>query len=349
MKSKSQIWSITLVGDIIVTLGLFAVIMCWLDPLLHYGKESKPLTYYKYNTLYSNPGIARYYDYDSVMVGTSMIQNTNVDLCDELFQCKMVRLPYSGGTTFNMKTILNICFNSHNDIKTVYWELDEFQLMGNAFEPRYPLPEYLYRNDHVSDLSYLLNLDIFYHYTINDIIGTLQKKVEPAERRGITLHGDFGRENMLLQYTRPEKNEVKTKFEDNVKNKVDANLENIITILEENPDTEFVFFMPPFSILYWDREMQHGTFDSTIEALQYAIENLLDYNNIKIFFYQFEKDIITNLDNYKDYSHYGYWINDTITEYISNNRNLMDKTNYKQMILDMKEYIETYNYDEILN
>lgn len=185
----SKKWTICLLVAVVVTLGIFACIMYWLDPLLHYGSESGVTTYYQYSQMYSNPGIAKHYTYDAVMVGTSMIENTDADLCDELFECNMVCLPYSGGTTYNMKTILDVCFASGNEIKTVYWELDEFQLSGSATEPRYPLPEYLYRTDHREDLSYLLNLDIFYHYGMNNILGTLRGEVRNAERRGVS----FGR------------------------------------------------------------------------------------------------------------------------------------------------------------
>ena len=74
-------WTITLLSAVAITLIGFACVMYWLDPLLHYGAESGPLTCYEYSEMYSNPGIAKHYEYDTVMVGTSMIQNTDVDLC----------------------------------------------------------------------------------------------------------------------------------------------------------------------------------------------------------------------------------------------------------------------------
>jgi hypothetical protein len=300
--------------------------------------------------MYSNPGIAKHYEYDAVMVGTSMIQNTDVDLCDELWECNMVRLPCSGGTTYNMKTILDICFESDNEIKTVYWELDQFQLTSSATEPRYPLPTYLYHDDHKEDASYLLNLDVFYHYGVNDIIGTLRGVTQTAERRGITFTGDFNREAMIASYSRPEVSKEITEFEtSSMKTKVDANLNNIETLLKENPETQFVFFMPPFSVLYWDSQLQNGNFDAVMEATEYAMGRLLTYKNVKIYFYQCEEDIITDLDNYKDFTHYGNWINDKITEYIAQDKNRVDVGNYQTVVQDMKEYIHAYDFETILS
>ena len=346
----SKKWTITMLLIIVLSLAAFAGMMYWMDPLLQYGAENDAITFYQYGEMYSNPGIAKQYTYDAVMVGTSMIENTDVDLCDELFGCDMVRLPYSGGTTFNMKTILDVCFASGNDIKTVYWELDEFQIFGSATEPRYPLPEYLYRMDHREDLSYLLNLDIFYHYGINNILGTLRNDAQPAERRGQTLTGIFGAEAMLSGYSRLEKStHSRSFFDSNLLEKVDSNLSNLEELIVAHPDTQFIFFMPPFSVLYWDRELCNGTFESTMDGVQYALERLLEYENVRIYFYQGEEEIITNLDNYKDFSHYGPWINNLITRYIAEGRNQVTQDNYKQLIGDMKSIIYSFDFEALLN
>ena len=123
-------WIICFLVMSLVALVAFAGIMYVTDPLIRYGKENGLFTCYEYQEMYSNPGIVRNYKYDTVLVGTSMIQNTDVQECNSLFGCDMVRLPYSSGTCYNMKTILDVCFERDNTIKTVYWELDEFQLFS---------------------------------------------------------------------------------------------------------------------------------------------------------------------------------------------------------------------------
>ena len=347
---KSKKWTITMLLVIVLSLAVFAGIMYWMDPLLHYGTENNTFTYYEYGEMYSNPGIAKHYTYDAVMVGTSMVENTDVDLCDELFGCNMVRLPYSGGTTYNMKTILDVCFASGNEIKTVYWELDEFQIFGSATEPRYPLPEYLYRMDHKEDLSYLLNLDILYHYGMNNILGTLRGEKQSAERRGETLTGTFSAEATLAGYSRPEQLTTIRSFSNStLPEKVDANLCNMEALILAHPETQFVFFMPPFSVLYWDAEIRNGTFESTMDGVEYALKYLLEYENVQIYFYQGDEDIITNLNNYKDYSHYGPWINNLITQYISEGRNQVTKDNVEQLIGDMKGTIYCFDFESLLN
>ena len=341
-------WIIGLIVATILSLFVFAAVMLFLDPVLNYGPEKVNMPYYHYTTIYTNPGIAKHYEYDSVMVGTSIIQNTDVDLCDELWRCNMVRLPYSGGTSYDMKSILDICFDSGNSIKTVYWELDQFQLMSSATEHRYPVPEYLYNYSWTDDLSYLLNLDVMYHYGLNNVLGALRGQKSPAERRGITFGGNYSKAAALSSYTRPEKSETISAFYGTaLETKVDANLNNILSVVKQHPDTEFVFFMPPFSVLYWDKEVRKGTFEATMDATQYALEKLVEHENVTVYYYQGEQEIISDLDHYKDYSHYGNWINDLLTQYIAEGRNQVTNENFREYIQEMKEYIYSIDFDAI--
>ncbi len=344
---KAQTWLISMIILSAVALSGFAGLMFLLDPLLQYGKESAPLTYYVYSEMYSNPGIAQHYEYDTVLVGTSMIENTDVDEFDKLMHTKAVRLPYSGGTALNMKTILDLCFSSGNDIRAVYWELDEYQLFSNPDETRYPLPEYLYRDDAKEDLSYLLNLDIFYHYAVNDIIGTLRGKVQPAERRGESFSGEFSKQAVLRSYSRAQES-GKPRDASVVMAKTEANLsQNIRPLIESHPETQFVFYFVPFSILYWDKEVREGNFNSTMDALEYAIGQLLCYENVKIYFFHQEEEIITDLDHYKDYSHYGKWINSYLTTAMAADRNRLTQKDYRQTLAAMRQYIYSFDFDAI--
>ena len=297
--------------------------------------------------MYSNPGIAKSYDYDAVMVGTSMVSNTDVDECEELWGCTMVRLPYSGGTAYNMKTILDVCFAFNDHIKNVYWELDEFQLFCDHTTPRYPLPMYLYRTDRLQDLSYLLNLDIFYHFDVKNLLATVQGKVQPAARTGETLTGTFSREAMLAQYTRPKSVRAAADSDAYIE-KVRLNLEyNILPLVESNPDTHFTFFFVPFSILYWDTEMRNGVLDADLDGVEYALEKLLACPNVEVYFYHDRWDIATDLDNYKDTSHYGKWINSWMTRAMADGVGRLTPDNYRDVLDDMRAYIRAYDFDAV--
>ncbi len=342
-------WIIILLSLLLVFVFTFATVMYFTDPLLQYGSEKSIFSYYEYTEMYSNPGIAKNYTYDTVLVGTSMIQNTNVDECDELLGCDMVRLPYSGGTTYNMKTILDVCFENNSGIEQVYWELDQFQILGSSTTPRYPLPEYLYNNSIWDDASYLLNLDIFYHYTVNNVLGTLRGQVASAERRGDTFSGTFSREALIQSYSRPPISVDHSSFSQQ-KSIVDANLNrNILPLLESHPDTKFTFIFVPFSMLYWDSDLRKGNFDAVMDATLYTIQTLLEYENAEVYFFQDRWDIATNLDNYKDLSHFGPWINSYITQAIATEDGKLTKDACVETIESMRSFVHNYDFESIFS
>ena len=105
--------------------------------------------------------------------------------------------------------------------------------------------------------------------------------------------------------------------------------------------------MVPFSVLYWDAELRKGSFDAVMDATQYVMEQLLSYENVEIFFYQGEEEIITNLDNYKDYSHYGTWINSYMTQAMAEGRGNVTPENCKAVIDEMRSFIHAYDFDSL--
>lgn len=346
---KHKKWSISLLSITALTLIIFSLVMYISDPLLKYGPEKDLFTYYEYTDTYGNPGIAKQYSYDSVLIGTSMIQNTVTDEFDQAFNCNVAKLPYSGGTAYNMSTILNICFKSGNDIDRVFWGLDESHLRGTPTEPRHPLPDYLYKDGHKKDLSYLLNMDIFYHYTLNNILETLKGNEQTLMPKYEQFTGNFDKESMLKTYERQPINASITTFDD-IKPNVDANLQlNILPFIESNPDTEFIFFMVPYSILYWDKEIRDGTFDSALDAVEYSISTLLEYDNVTFYFYQNETEIITNLDNYKDYTHYSPEINSFMIQSMKNDYGKITKDNLHSTIDQMRNDIKNYDFEALFS
>ena len=166
----SKKWFIILISLTLVVVIVFGGMTYFLDPLLQYGNERGPLTSRQYTEMYSNPGIAKNYDYNAVFVGSSMVENADVSELDDLFGCKTIKVPYSGASSFNHKHILDVCYDSGHKIDYVFWALDEYALTTDYMTPRYPLPEYLYDDDRTNDPSYLLNLDVFYFYTMKDTI-----------------------------------------------------------------------------------------------------------------------------------------------------------------------------------
>lgn len=342
-------WICVFLSVVVVIMCIFGGVTYSVDPLLQFHKEHPNITYYEYDEVYSNPGIALHHDYDTILVGTSLIQNTNMAEFRDLLICDPVRLSYSGGTSCNMKTILDIGFSSHNSIDTVYWELNKHQLVMPHDEPVTPLPEYLYGNDRSQVLSYLLNLDIFYRFTSHNILETLRGNVQNAAREGIMFTGDFSKEGALSQYSRSEQTDHPYPRDYYLQVGQENLAKNFLPLIRDNPDTKFVFFLVPLSTLFWDYEITHGTFDATFELYASVLPQLLEHDNVEVHFLIDEWNIVTDLNHYKDYSHYSPEINSYITQRLADKTKLLTRENYISVLKNAKEYLSAYDYESIFS
>ena len=345
---NSKKWVVSLVSITLAVVILFGTLQYILDPFLHYGGERGPLTFRRDSDLYGNPGIAMNYDYNAVLLGTSLAVNTDINELNEIFQCNTIKVTYSGGNSYNHNRILQVCYDYGHSVDKVFWELDETALAADAYTPTWPLPEYLYDDNQINDVSYLLNLDIFYFYTLFDIKQTLSNQSDSLMVEGPYKYDEsiYCRENALSSVPYPKQqceNKGNTFYEHNLNNNLEY---NILPMIKEHPETEFHFFMPPYSIFFWYLFKKDGTLDAAIYDARTALGKILEYNNAKVHFFQDHEEIITNLDLYMDYTHYKPEIISWMFDEMNKGNDLLTKDTYNQRLDDFYEYINTFDYDE---
>ena len=123
--------------------------------------------------------------------------------------------------------------------------------------------------------------------------------------------------------------------------------QNITSTAEQYPQVTFYLFWTPYNICYWDEMNQEGKLNYMLEAEKAAIEEILQYENIRLFSFSSNTELICNLDNYCDQGHYSPLINSEILKWIKNGDYELTKENYEQYIEQMKSFLSTYNYDAI--
>lgn len=116
--------------------------------------------------------------------------------------------------------------------------------------------------------------------------------------------------------------------------------ENVAMILSEiqsHPDTDYVIFFPPYSMLWWDSAFVQGKADSYFTILNYTMRKLLSCENVQLFYFQNEKEIICDLDNYMDMIHYSAEINRYMLEGITKGEKRVTKENLEEVLFSMQE------------
>lgn len=319
MNCKKWIFSvIALIVSALLAISSFVFIV---DPLTHYHEPWFGLYPLVENERYHNPGIAKNIQYDSVLVGSSMVQNSRVSDFDKEMNCKTVKLSFAAGSLCEYNDIINLSYKNHK-LKNVFWGLDVYSLMENVKDDESTLdslPRYLYDDDPFNDVSYLLNYDI-----LKLSARTALRMSTGGENYLDTAYYfadkyKFGKKYTLENYGEPEKEAEKpaSLYEESCKELVNK---NIVSLVEKHPETTFWFFFPPYSVLTWNNYKCDGRLSAALKAKETAYNTLKDYENVKFFDFQQLTDVTGNLELYKDFSHYNPTINSKMVSWMKDGK-----------------------------
>ena len=155
-----------LLGIFILGCILAMTLVIIVDPFFHYHKPLKGFPYLIDNQLSQNPGMAEHMEYDSVILGSSMTVNFQTDWFKELMGLNTIKLSYSGAYPKDQSNIMKIIFDSGHEVKEVFLGIDVITYMGGVDETKYPIPEYLYDDNYLNDIEYVLNKDVILNYIL---------------------------------------------------------------------------------------------------------------------------------------------------------------------------------------
>ena len=99
-----------------------------------------------------------------------------------------------------------------------------------------------------------------------------------------------------------------------------------------------------YSILYWYQQKQNGTLEAEIFNAKTAVGEILKHSNAKVHFFQNEERIITNLDLYKDYTHFKPEINSWMSKEMKSGSHALAKEDYTVRFEDFNRFVEEFAY-----
>lgn len=353
---KSTKWIKIFIGLFLLTLLLIGGINYIVDPFQQYrAKTFYPISFDIRDQRYKNAGLSKNFEYDSLILGTSMTENFVIDKVEKNLNFnKLIKLSISGGSAKEQSTTLQTAIENNKNLKNVLWGLDTLSFIGNPNRLRYgsnSFPFYLYDNNKLNDYKYLLSID------------TLKKSINILFKiNNEDSNYDF---NNMYQWQNKDEKEFKienvykawekrrTDFNKNstseqkfiyLKNNFDI---NFLPIIKNNSQINFTIFFPPYSILTFETFEEQNLVSDILEFKKYIFESLLPYKNVKIYDFQAEKSITHDLSNYKDLSHYHQRVNYWMIKQIKENKYLVTEENFNIYLEDLKKEILEYNLNKI--
>jgi hypothetical protein len=311
------------------------------------------------NERYRNAGFIRKYLFSEeakpaiVLVGSSMSQNIYLDDLKKSFKKEnVVRLVASGSYPKEQYIQLKHALNS-TKIDIVVWEMYRNWTDKNydKYPKNYLFPSYLYDNSITNDWPIIFN-DSMFRESIDRILG---KK----------LLGDLGWSNDVNSVSswelRARRSGAYTKWLSDVnREKIEKKRRSIldrkkvvrfdnklvippsidkyiIPLVKANPNTKFLLFFPPISIVRQLEDMDARRLDKKFKFERELVKLSLSTPNLHIHSFNRDYKTTNNMTNYKDSGHFNRNISLNFIERISSNMEYTDSL--ESTLLSQRDFI----------
>jgi hypothetical protein len=335
---------------IIIIIGIFNYIV---DPFHQYRvKTFYPIAYISKLQRYINPGFAKNYDYDSIILGSSISENFVISDVKKIlnFQ-KPIKLCISGTSAYEEGLTLKTALK-HKKVKNVLYGLDTFLFWGNPNRIRHgakTFPYYLYDNKILNDYQYIFSLDttvhsikVLYNALIDDKNSIKYNYDKMYQWQHTVPSSHFSKKYVLKKWDERKKSDIAYQPNNNFMFYKKSFDKNFLDLIKVYPNTNFIIYFPPYSILAYKLEQEQKVFQDRLKFKKYIFEATKQMSNVKIYDFQIAKNVTHNLSNYHDLDHYHQKINKWVLEQIKNNNFKVNEKNIDSILKEHEFQVNRY-------
>ena len=325
----------------LVLLAIAGVIDYEVDPFQQYRVPTfyKPRFYHPYQR-YENPGIARHYDYDRVIVASSFFENISGSEVDRAFgPGRTMNLCLSAMTAYDARKLLEVVLAARK-VKQVIYTVDYNAFSGapNRTGLPEPLPAYLYDSSIWNDYPYLLSI-----LTLRKSANILMHRDESGQSTDADKPWYWANEEefsakAVVRHLDPD--DLNRRFAQpprTMEGMWKSFEANVPALVAAHPDTEFLFVWPPYSLLVWMDFRQRGQLDVSLDFKRRFVQALAKYPNAHIFDFQARTEWITDFDQYRDIYHFSPRISSEIVRELAADRERETTANVEAYIARNRE------------
>jgi hypothetical protein len=287
-----------------------------------------PLQYYRRNTGYPLCENDRWqvaafihkFNFDTAVVGTSLTQNISLQRIRNQMGGNPIRLSIAGATIPEQLIVLKTALKT-GKLKRVIWGVDRPYF---SYPANMTLPTCFYKRRGDAHIRYLLNLDtlaqslrvllhqgnIKSHEALDSYNSWWQKEICAKDITLKIYEKELAAEQKSHQVTHKFRNEI---------------LADLLLTVKTHPDVEFILFFPPYSLAYHKKQyhVNRASYEDDYEFRKLLLNELLKINNVKVFDFETNLEMISDLNNYKDLSHYGKKVSDQIVDGIAKQKQIL--------------------------
>ncbi|NBL00945.1 MAG: hypothetical protein EOM50_23705 [Erysipelotrichia bacterium] len=268
--------------------------------------------------------LAKKAHYSSIFTSTSLGQNLDAKKLDQSFNTDTMKLSIYGGSLSDFSNLFTNAFSSGNKIDYVFWGIDIGMFVSDPSNSRFTTDLMFQTNSFNNSLSYLMNKQVL-EYSIQLLKNNSESNYSFDD--SYVWHSlKFGKDIALKSYNRGELSQYPHSY--TLLNNLDNTTEIVTNLISEHPQTTFILYFTPCSILYWDSINNADYLDDYITSLKIASSRLLQYDNVELFSFSTDLNIITDLDEYRDWVHHTSTIDNIVISSLESGSNRITKNNY---------------------
>lgn len=299
-------------------LSIVALVML-VDPFEIYHRALFYNPLYKSSTqMYSIPGIAKSYTYDSIIIGSSVTENCTPSVYDEALGGRFVKLSMNAGMARDHAKVMEVAFRTH-DVKHVVYGLDMFAYAQYYTNQKAVTPDYLYDADLLNDIQYWFNKSVLMG-EIPEALGQIGAPDENMSRDQMYFWEAPYMPTEKELYARVDLSGPMPEQADTARyiELAGLNIEyNLLPYIKAHPETRFSLFFPPYSKLYWAQQARDGSLEGYLAQRQLICEQVIGEPNVALYDFQVETQWTTDLSLYSDFIHYSSAVNDAMATAIA--------------------------------
>lgn len=347
---KEKFYIISFIIGSLALLGSVLLINYIVDPFFQFRVKNNE---YIINPRFCNLGLIKNYDFNTAIIGSSMVQNYDLSILRKNPEIKPLKLTFGG---LNLKEINSLYSTiDRNKVNTFIINADPPTFNANLSEVKSHFPAYLQGNNILDRLQYLLGYEATIRYTPVDVAlhFYLKNKTEeeiPQSLKSKMSIDDSGSYRNLDIYNnasllQAEYLQGKAVSQMNLKDmdqRMKDNTDYFFDFLNIDPQKgDYIFVLPPYSALYWYHAEINGYYSNIKTFVRQFIVESEKYKNVKILcFYDLEQ--ITDLNNYTDLTHFSPAVSDQIVENLFTDNYVLGSGNIEEVFDNLDRLVHEF-------
>ncbi|MFQ6759874.1 MAG: hypothetical protein ACLRFM_00520 [Alphaproteobacteria bacterium] len=328
---------------------VFMIAMIYVsDPYMIFHKKL-----WRHNRFYSDfrvqdYGLIKFMDFDNLILGSSMLENTSARVANEKLGGKWINLSFGAQRSFERFAIINWTMKNH-DLQNVIVSMDDHSFAPHRTEGGFDVN--LYNDDFFAKWKTYFKTNALTCVFFGKHCSMPETDVfdRPSAWIEYYRHRFGGFENWIA--AEHNDTQIQDVFRMLLENDTHCDLNNQdykktidteILPLFENQKTKFHLIIPPYSGIYWAYDFKK--FDCRMRPYKYLIEQTDGYKNVVVY-WLYDEDYVFDITKYKDLTHYTDAMNSMQLDVVKNRSHVINVQNYDAKIQKFKTRVSKINMD----